>query len=175
MCFSWFLKSCWFRGEYTVLTKLFCLMTYIKLMKQNVIFKFHIQVDILDFSSLLKATPLVSTRHTAYKNGDRCGQCAGVRSCHCGMDMCSNLSLVSQHMCGWPCSGYYCNLGAIDSNPLFLLVWKLIIPLHAGRHAFTKDDLQSWYKKIGSVVAHVVYHYQLISNFFLVVWRGFSA
>lgn len=51
-------------------------------------------------------------------------------------------------MCGWPSSGYYCNLGAIDSNPLFLLVWKLIIPLHADRHVFTRDDLQSWYKKL---------------------------
>lgn len=29
-------------------------------------------------------------------------------------------------------------------------------------------------KSFGSVVAHVVYHYQLVSNFFLVVSRGLS-
>lgn len=94
----------------------------------------------------VKALPLVSTCHKAWMKGDRCGQCA--RGCHCGMDICSNLSLVSQHMRGWPGSGYYCNLWAIDSNPLFLLVWKLIIPLHADRHVFTRDDLQCWYEKL---------------------------
>lgn len=72
-------------------------------------------------------------------------QCAGVRSCHCGMDMCGNLSLVSQHMCGWPCSGYYCCLGAIDSNPLSLLVWTLImLPPIASRLSFTRNDLHNW-------------------------------
>lgn len=41
---------------------------------------------------------------------------------HCGMGMCSSLSLDFQHMSGWPCSCYYSNLRAIDSNSLFLLL-----------------------------------------------------
>lgn len=74
--------------------------------------------------------------------GAHWGLCAGIRSCHCGMDICSNLSLVSQHMCGWPHSGYYCNLGAIGCNP-FLVAWKLIIPLSSGGQYLTGDDLRS--------------------------------
>lgn len=49
-------------------------------------------------------------------------------SCHCGMGMCSSLSLDFQHMSGWPSSSYYSNLRAIDSNSLFLLLWNFISP-----------------------------------------------
>lgn len=49
-------------------------------------------------------------------------------SCHCGMGMCSSLSLDSQHMYGWPCHGYYSNLRAIYSNSLFLLIWNCNSP-----------------------------------------------
>lgn len=65
------------------------------------------------------------------------------RARHRGMDMCGNLSLVSQHMSGWPCTGYYSNSGAIDSNPLFLLVWNLIIP----QHVFTRNYPKNRYLK----------------------------
>lgn len=47
---------------------------------------------------------------------------------HCGMGICSSLSLDFQHMSGWPCSAYYSNLRAIDSNSLFLLLWNFISP-----------------------------------------------
>lgn len=62
---------------------------------------------------------------------------------HRGMDMCGNLSLVSQRMSGWPRTGYYSNSGAIDSNPLFLLVWNLIIP----QHVFTRNYPTNRYLK----------------------------
>lgn len=81
----------------------------------------------------------------------------------------SRLSLDFEHMCGWPCSGSYSNLRAIDSKSLFLLTRSFISPPPPPLFI---DDPPNGSKVLRSVVAHVVYHYQFVFSFFLVVWRS---
>lgn len=88
-------------------------------------------------------------------------------SCHCGSGMCSSLSLDFQHMCGWPCTGSYSNLRAIDSNSPFLLTRSFISPPPR-----FKNDPQTWSKDLRSVVAHTCIIISLSSTFSLVVWRA---